>query len=65
MVSVFDKNTIWKETSMATINFKALKKLSKQERKRKETRLYLASEKALGKLTKVLTVAAKRNLKKG
>ena len=63
MISVFDKKLIWNETSMATINFKALKKLSKQERKRKETRLYLTSEKALEKLTKVLDAAAKRNRK--
>ena len=63
LISVFDRKSVWKDMPIATISFKALKKLPKEERKRKEVRLRLASEKALKKLAKVLDAAAKRNLK--
>ena len=63
LISVFDKKSIWEDMSVATISYKALKKLPKEERKKKEVRLRLASEKALKKLVKVLDALAKRNLK--
>lgn len=62
--SVADGKKIWHHTSFATINFKALKKLPKDERKKKEIRLQLASEKALRDLAKNLGKRAERNLKR-
>lgn len=60
-VSVFDKKSIWRGLAVATMNFKALNKLPKEERKKKEIRLQLVSDKALDKLVRSLQKAAKRN----
>lgn len=61
LYSVSDGKKIWSHLSVATINFKALRKLPKQERKKKEVRLDLASQKAIDNLAARLSKTAKRN----
>lgn len=64
MVSASDRKVAWKESAFATINWKALRKLPKPDRKKKEVRLKLASDKALQKLARSVVAAARRNLRR-
>ncbi len=63
LVSTMDGKAIWDKTSFVRINRKALKAYPKEDRKKKELRLRLTSEKASEELIRHLDKIAWRNVK--
>lgn len=62
LISAVDGKTIWNETAFVNRNGKGLKQIPKSERKKKEVRLRLTSEKAVAGFTRHLNKQAWRNL---
>lgn len=65
LVSTSDSKTIWSHTALARMNRKALKKLPKSERDKKEVRLRLTAELAVDDLLENLDKKAFKNMKYG